>query len=49
MVSELIINLKDNEKYNNNLAIDENYQQLLAKIISKNYDGIIGTLYIKRL
>ena len=44
VVSELIINLKDNEKYNNNLAIDENYQQLLAKIISKNYDGIIGTL-----
>ncbi len=44
VVSDLIINLKDNEKYNNNLAIDENYQQLLAKIISKNCDGIIGTL-----
>ncbi len=44
VVSELIINLKDNEKYNNNLAIDENFQQLLAKIISKNSDGIIGTL-----
>ncbi len=46
VVSDLIINLKDNEKFNNNLAIDENYQQLLKKIINKNYDGIIGSVGI---
>ena len=46
VVSDLIMNLKDNEKYNNNLALDENYQEFLAKVISKNYDAIIGSISI---
>ncbi len=46
VISDYIINLIDNEKYNNNLAIDENYQFILAKLMSKDYDTVLGGITI---
>lgn len=46
VVSELIVNLIDNEKYNNNLVIGETFKQILSKIISDNYDVILNTISI---
>jgi len=47
VVSEVIVNLIDNEKYNNNLVIGETFKQIVAKIISNNYDIILNTVSIK--
>lgn len=47
VVSELIVNLIDNEKYNNNLVIGETFKQIVAKLISDNYDVILNTVSIK--
>lgn len=46
VVSELIVNLIDNEKYNNNLVIGETFKQILTKIISENNDVILNTISI---
>lgn len=47
VVSEEIVNLIDNEKYNNNLVIGETFKQIVAKLISDNYDIILNTVSIK--
>ena len=47
VVSEIIVNLIDNEKYNNNLVIGETFRQIVAKLISNNYDVILNTISIK--
>lgn len=44
VVSELIIDLLSNEKYNNSLAIDDTFQKILSKLISNNYDIILNTI-----
>jgi len=46
VVSEVIVNLIDNEKYNNNLVIGETFKQIVAKLISDNYDVILNTVSI---
>ncbi len=46
VISDFITNLIDNEKYNNNLAMTENYQKVLAKLVSKNYDIVLSTITI---
>lgn len=47
VVSEVIVNLIDNEKYNNNLVIGETFKQIVAKLINDNYDIILNTVSIK--
>lgn len=47
VVSEVITNTIDNEKYNNNLVIGESFREILAKLISNNYDVILNTISIK--
>lgn len=47
VVSEVIVNLIDNEKYNNNLVIGETFKQIVAKLISDNYDVILNTVSIQ--
>lgn len=47
VVSEVITKLVDNEKYNNNLVIGESFREILAKLISDNYDVILNTISIK--
>jgi len=47
VVSEVIVNLIDNEKYNNNLVIGETFKQIVAKLISNNYDIILNTISIQ--
>lgn len=47
VVSEVIVNLIDNEKYNNNLVIGETFKQIVAKLVSNNYDIILNTVSIK--
>lgn len=47
VISEVITNLIDNEKYNNNLVIGETFREILAKLISNNYDVILNTISIK--
>jgi len=47
VASEVIVNLIDNEKYNNNLVIGETFRQILSKLISNNYDVILNTISIK--
>lgn len=44
VVSDFIMNLINNEKYNNNLAVTDVYQIFLAKLISNNKDAIISSL-----
>ncbi len=44
VVSDFIINLIDNEKYNNNLAVTDLYQKFLVKLVSNQKDAIISTL-----
>lgn len=44
VVSDLIMNLINNEKFNNNLAIDDVYQKVLAKFISKNCDVVLSSI-----
>ncbi len=46
VVTDLIMDLVDNEKYNNNLAIDENYQNVLAKLIGDKCDIVLGSITI---
>lgn len=46
VVSDLIINLLDNEKYNNNLSVTDTFQQVLAKFISHNQDAVLSSLTI---
>lgn len=47
VVSEIIVNLIDNEKFNNNLVIGETFREIVAKLISNNYDVILNTISIK--
>jgi len=47
VVSEVIVNLINNEKYNNNLVIGETFKEIVAKLISNNYDVILNTISIK--
>ena len=47
VISEVIVNLIDNEKYNNNLVIGETFKQIVAKLISNNYDVILNTVSIE--
>ena len=47
VVSEFIIKLLKNEKYNNNLVIDQNFEDIVKKSISENYDIILNTISIK--
>jgi len=47
VASEIIVNLIDNEKYNNNLVIGETFKEIVSKIISNNYDVILNTVSIK--
>ncbi len=44
IVSDKIISSIDNEKYNNNLAINEIYQKVLAKLINPYYDIILSSI-----
>lgn len=44
VVSEEIVKLIDNEKYNNNLVIGETFRKISAKLISNNYDVILNTI-----
>ena len=46
VVTDLIFNLISNEKYNNNLAIKEPYQKVLAKLVNDRYDIVLGSLSI---
>ncbi len=46
VVSDLIFNLITNEIYNDNLAINEPYQKVLAKLVSHKFDVILGSLSI---
>lgn len=47
VVSDLIMNLIDNEKYNNNLSVKEFYQHILVKFISKEIEAVLGSVTIK--
>ena len=47
VISEVITKLIDNEKYNNNLVIGESFREILAKLISENYDVILNTISLK--
>lgn len=47
VVSDLITNLIDNEKYNNNLATNETYQKVVSKLISNNYDAVLSSITLK--
>ena len=47
VVSEVITKLIDNEKYNNNLVIGETFREILAKLISNNYDVILNTISLE--
>lgn len=47
VVSLYIVNLIENEKYNNNLAIKETYEKVYSKLASKNYDIILNSVAIK--
>ncbi len=46
VVSDFIMNLITNEKYNNNLAITDVFQNFLAKLISDSKDAVISSLTI---
>ncbi len=47
VVSDFLLNLIDNEKYNNNLATNEVYQKVLVKFISDNYDVVLSSITLK--
>lgn len=47
VVSETITDTIDNEKYNNNLVVNNTFREILAKLISDNYDVILNTISIK--
>lgn len=47
VVSEVITDIIDNEKYNNNLIVGNTFKDILAKLISNNYDVILNTISIK--
>ena len=47
VVSDLILNLLNNEDYNNNLAIKEPFQETLAKFISEDSDAVLSSLTLK--
>lgn len=47
VVSEFLMKLLQTEKYNNNLVVDENFEDIVKKAISKNYDVILNTIAIK--
>lgn len=44
VVSEEIVKLIDNEKYNNNLVIGETFREITAKLISEENDVILNTI-----
>lgn len=46
VVSDLIADLIENEKYNNSLVVFENFQKTLTKFISKNTDAVLNSLSI---
>ena len=47
VVSEVIVKLIDNEKYNNNLVIGETFREIIAKLISNNSDVILNTISLE--
>ncbi len=47
VVSDLILNLLNNEEYNNNLAIKEPFQETLAKFISEDVDAVLSSVTLK--
>ena len=47
VVSEFIVNLIDNEKYNNNLVIGETFRQIIVKMLSDKTDAILNTISIE--
>lgn len=47
VASEVIVNLINNEKYNNNLVIGESFREITAKLISENYDVILNSISLK--
>lgn len=48
VISDYLIHLIDNEKYNNNLANNENYQKILAKLVGNHYDITLSTVTINK-
>ncbi len=49
VVSDYIMNLVNNEKYNNNLAVTDVFQKFLAKLVSPNSDAILSSLSINEM
>lgn len=47
VVSEFLMKLLQNEKYNDNLVIDQNFEDIVKKLSSENYDVILNTITIK--
>lgn len=47
VVSEEIVKLIDNEKYNNNLVIGETFREITAKLISDENDVILNTISLE--
>ena len=47
VVSEEIVKLIDNEKYNNNLVIGETFREITAKLISNETDVILNTISLE--
>ena len=46
VVSDLIIKLIDNEQYNNNLAVNETFQKIVAKLAGNQYDIVLNSVTI---
>lgn len=47
VVTEIILNLLENEKYNNSLSVNQTFKEIVSKLISDNYDIILNTISIK--
>lgn len=47
VVSEVITDTIDNEKYNNNLIVGNTFKDIVVKLISNNNDVILNTISIK--
>ena len=44
VVSDLITKLIENEQYNNNLAVTETFQNIVAKLAGNNYDIVLNSI-----
>ncbi len=47
VVSDLIMDLVNNEQYNNNLATDETFQNIVAKLASNKYDIVLNSITLE--